>query len=223
MWRRQTAATIVGAVFAATSVLGAEEIRVMESHPVAAASSRPSEGTSHELRLFLYVFEGGRWDRDVAVKAALEAASLLRQCGVALSSAELSIIKAPSRFRYYATEASRELLRRLPVSKPAIFFVDDTLNSPSYDAEAIGRANAATRPELADTVWVAHGARDLPIALAHELVHVLSDSGQHSEEPGNLLGDATSPQSTRLTAEQCREVRTRAGANGLLHRRADKR
>jgi hypothetical protein len=108
------------------------------------------------------------------------------------------------------------LLQDLQVSKPAIFFVDETLNRPAYDAEAIGLANAATRPELANTVWVAHGARDLPLALAHELAHVLSDSGEHSEEPRNLMRAATSPENTRLSDAQCRRLRERGEANGLL-------
>ena len=62
---------------------------------------------------------------------------------------------------------------------------------------------AETRPELADTVWIAHGARDLPLALAHELVHLLSDSGEHSSAPGNLMLPETSPANVRLSGAQC--------------------
>jgi hypothetical protein len=107
----------------------------------------------------------------------------------------------------------------MTVVRPAVFFVQDTKNQPAYDGEAIGRANSATRPELADTVWLAYGARQLPQALAHELVHVLSDSGEHSDEPGNLMRDETSPDNTRLTAAQCDSLRSRGEANGLLTRR----
>lgn len=59
-------------------------------------------------------------------------------------------------------------------------------------------------------------ARDLPFALAHELAHVLSDSGEHSEEPRNLMRAATSPENTRLSEAQCRRLRERGAANGLL-------
>jgi len=147
-------------------------------------------------------------------------ARLLAQCGLALSGVQLHTVQAPRRFQVYVTPVSRELLRRLPVRKPAVFFVDDTLNDPPFDAEAIGRANASTRPELADTVWVAHGTRDLPQALARELVHLLSDSGEHSEAAGNLMRADTSPRDVRLTAAQCERVRSQGAANGLLIRHA---
>ena len=64
--------------------------------------------------------------------------------------------------------------------------------------------------------WVAYGARDLPQVLAHELVHVLSDSGAHSDEVDNLMGIDTAPGATRLTDGQCERLRTHGEANGLL-------
>lgn len=193
---------------------GEGELRVVETRELAAV--RVAAGASHTLRLALHVFRGGRWTPDEVEAAVLEAAGLLRQCGVALSAAELRVVEAPRRFHDYSTPVSRELLARMPVPRPAVFFVDDTHNEPAFDAEAIGRANAAGRPELTDTVWVAHGARDLAQALAHELVHVLSDSGAHSEASGNLMRAETSPGDTRLTEAQCRLLRARGEANGLL-------
>ena len=81
-------------------------------------------------------------------------------------------------------------------------------------------SNAKTRPELANTIWFAYGARDLPLALAHELVHVLSDNGDHSDAPDNLMRPETSPGNTRLTDAQCSLLRRVAEPNGLLTRRA---
>ena len=100
--------------------------------------------------------------------------------------------------------------------RPAIYFVEDTLNRPAFDAEAIGRANSGNRPELADTIWVAAGTRDLHVALAHELFHVLEDSGAHSDEPNNLMRPETTPENTRLTDSQCAQMRATAERNGLL-------
>ena len=62
--------------------------------------------------------------------------------------------------------------------------------------------------------------RDLPQALAHELVHVLSDNGDHSEAPDNLMNPQTSPARTRLTEAQCSRLRAMAEPNGLITRRA---
>jgi len=210
--RRRARLAIVLACLAAPAH-AQEETRVVETRVLSGAEN---PNASHRLRLSLYAFHGGRWLQEEIAAAATASAGLLAQCGVGLSRVELSVVQAPPSFRIYATPVSRELLRRMAVRKPAIFFVDDTLNEPPFDAEAIGRANASTRPELAYTVWVAHGTRDLPQALAHELVHLLSDSGEHSDAAENLMRADTSPRNTRLTRAQCERLQLRATANGLL-------
>ncbi len=58
-----------------------------------------------------------------------------------------------------------------------------------------------------------------PYLLRHELVHVLMDSGEHSEEPGNLMRDETAPGNTRLSAGQCDRLQAVGTENGLLHSR----
>lgn len=202
------------------AALAAEPVRVVETRAVPKEQLPVARGASHDLRLSLYTFQGARWVAHEILVAVLESARVLAQCGVALAGAELRLLAAPRRFHFYFTPVSRELLREIAVSKPAIFFVDDTLNRPAYDAEAIGLENAVSRRELANTVWVSYGARDLPLALAHELVHVLSDSGDHSEEPGNLMRAETSPENSRLSDAQCHRLRARGEMNGLLTRHA---
>lgn len=199
--------------------LGADQIRIIETQSIPIERIPARAGISHELRLSLYMLWGTRWARREIVAAVLEGAELLEQCGVVLAGADLRLLEAPHRFRDYHTPTSRELLRRIKVAKPAVFFVDDTLNNPAFDAEAIGRENSVTRPELVDTVWIAHGARDLPHTFVHELVHVLSDDGEHSNEPGNLMRAHTSRRNTRLTDVQCARMRSRGEANGLLTRK----
>ena len=171
---------------------------------------------THGLRLMLIILRDTAWNPETILAAAKNMAPLLAQCGVRLVAAELRQLAAPLRFRYYQTPVSRELARLAPVPRPAIYFVEDTLNRPAFDAEAIGRANSGNRPELADTVWVATGTRDLHVALAHELFHVLMDSGAHSDEPNNLMLPETAPENTRLTDSQCAQMRATAQRNGLL-------
>ena len=202
--------------FAAASAHASEEKEPAETCSIPFQRMPTSVGTSHTLSLSLHTFAGSRWSQEEILAAGVDATGLLAQCGVFLARVELCAIEAPRRFYFYSTAVSRELLRRMPVSKPAVFFVEEAHNRPAYDAEAIGRGNAAGRPELADTVWVAHGARDLPLVLAHELVHVLSDSGEHSKAAGNLMRADTSTSATRLTEAQCERLRIRATANGLL-------
>ena len=65
-------------------------------------------------------------------------------------------------------------------------------------------------------MWITAAVRDSGIAFAHELAHVLMDSGEHSEEERNLMRDETSPRNKSLSAAQCARLRDEGGANGLL-------
>jgi hypothetical protein len=175
---------------------------------------------THELRLTAHSFRGTRWATATIEEALIDSARLLAQCGVAVVHAELRMLDAPRRFHYYYTPDSKQLLRSIDAPRPALFFVEDTKNDPAFDAEAIGLANSKPRPELANTIWVAYGARDLPYAIAHELVHLLSNSGEHSHQPGNLMRIETAPGNDKLTAAQCERLRSLGEANGLLKPRS---
>lgn len=176
---------------------------------------RSSTSPSHHLRLALAYFEGD-WTPEAIHAAVRAGAQILGQCGVAIARAELVLLDAPVRYRDFHTPDSRDLARALPLARPTIYFVAGTRQRPAFEAEAIGRGNSRTRPELRDTVWVTRGTRDLGIVFAHELAHVLMDSGGHSEDPGNLMREDTAPQNTTLSVEQCTRLRETATSNGLL-------
>jgi len=171
---------------------------------------------THNLNLALAYLEGGGWTPDAIHAAVRQSAQILGQCGVALQKLEIVLVKAPEHFHDFYTPTSRELARALPLGKPTVYFVTDTRQRPAFDAEAIGRGNSRTRPELRDTVWVTRVARDPGIVLAHELAHVLMDSGEHSQAPGNLMREDTAPENTRLSEAQCARLREAGTVNGLL-------
>ena len=216
---------LLAAILAALSTwAGAQSVaplRIVASWPLT-ARELPYSGAApatHRLQLELLVFQDTPWRPDVILQAVRDIAPILAQCRVWLERAELkSLDGGDPRLRDLATPVSRQLVRRMQPAKPAVFFVRDTHHEPAFDAEAFGRGNTATRPELAGTVWVTAPVRDLPVALAHELAHVLMDSGAHSVEPGNLMREATAPDATRLGAEQCRRIVTTATENGWLQR-----
>ena len=66
-------------------------------------------------------------------------------------------------------------------------------------------------------MWLTAGVADPGISLAHELFHVLADSGHHVDERGNLMRAFTRPGATELTAAQCASAVETAAANRLLH------
>jgi hypothetical protein len=186
----------------------------LPEHDLPYAGARPA---THRLQLDLYTFTDTSWQPDRIVSAVREAAPTFAQCGIRIERAELySLEGGDPRFRYLSTPASRELVRRMRPAKPAVFFVRDTRHQPVYDAEAFGRGNTASRPELAGTVWITAYIRDLPIALAHELAHVLMESGEHSQEPGNLMREDTSLASQAITPAQCARMTEQGTANGWL-------
>ena len=192
-------------------------VSVLERREIVLESVAGLAGT--ELRLTLAYLEGSGWTPEPIIAAATQSARILGQCGVALKAVELLRVAAPIRFHDFLTPVSRELAATLQLGKPTVYFVAGTRQRPAFDAEAIGRGNSRTRPELADSVWVTRGTRDLGIALAHELAHVLMDSGEHSEAPGNLMRDETAPGNTRLSPVQCARLRGTGAANGLLNAR----
>jgi len=172
---------------------------------------------THELALGLYAFRDTPWEPQRIFQAVREAAPLFAQCGVRLAGAELRQLDGGElELRDLFTPVSQELVRRLQPEKPAVFLVGDTRNRPAFDGEAFGRGNTRTRPELAGTVWLTARTRDLPVALAHELAHVLMDSGEHSAEPGNLMREDTAPGNTALSPAQCERMRANGTDNGWL-------
>lgn len=206
-------ALIAAALACAALANSTERITLLERR-VVVIEQRP-EASAYRLAVTLAYFDD-TWEPGSIVQALREGARILMQCGVAIDKAELVRLEAPAPYRDFRTPESRVLAGTLRLPVPAIFFVGGTRQSPAFEAEAIGRANSGTRPELADTIWVTHGTRDLGIVLAHELVHVMMDSGEHSSDPGNLMGEDTAPSSTRLDAAQCSRLRTTGMANGLL-------
>ncbi|PZP54965.1 MAG: hypothetical protein DI596_12070 [Azospira oryzae] len=164
---------------------------------------------------FVYLARS-RWSQARIVEAAHTAASLLQQCDVTIRWVRLHLVDGPERYADFHVPAARDLVRRLPYPKPTVYFVRDTRQRIAFDAEAIGRGNSASRPELQDTVWITEAVRDPGIALAHELVHVLMDSGEHVDLPRNLMRDETAAENRELTPEQCARLRATGQANGLL-------
>jgi hypothetical protein len=85
-----------------------------------------------------------------------------------------------------------------------------------YLGEAFGLGNTRMRPWLANSVWLMLDVEDAGIALAHELYHVLANSGAHVESEPNLMQPRTRPESLNLTTEQCRLAQLNGVDNKLL-------
>jgi subtilisin family serine protease len=161
---------------------------------------------------------GTQWSTARIESAAREAAGLFAQCGVGFRGFENFELRTPRRYLYFDDAHATAMVRGFKFPRPAVFFVRDTLQQIAFDAEAIGRASARRRPELADTVWMTEAISHPGIALAHELYHVLADSGAHSEDAANLMYERTSGGNNRLNEAQCARLRQVGAASGHLTR-----
>ena len=182
----------------------------------ASAAAKQSVPATHLLHLTAVRLEGSGWTDRRVLNAVRGARRVLARCGVKLERVELVTLAVPPNLLDFSRPVARELVRDYRVTRPAAYFVRDTLSSPALDAEAIGHSNSGTMPALANTVWMTAAIRDPGIALAHELAHVLMDSGDHSDEPGNLMREETSARNTALTPAQCARMREAAVRHRLL-------
>ena len=204
---------LVPVLFASAAAAQAP-IVIHERHTIRLAVTSPRP--AYELHLTAAYLEGTGWSADDIRALVTQSSRILAQCDLGLTELTLVRVGAPVRFLDYATGPARELALALSLAKPTLYFVADTRQQPAFDAEAIGRGNSRTRPELADTVWVTRATRDPAIAVAHELAHVLMDSGAHSTEDGNLMRDETLAQNVRLSPAQCARLRSKALEHGLI-------
>ncbi len=175
-------------------------------------------GLTHVFRPAAAVMAHSGWERATVQEAFNTAAGILAQCGIRTPGITMHFIDGPERFRYYLQDQAVELIRWNDFGKPVVYFLSDTLERVRYDAVSFGRVNSRRRPELADTVWL---TRQLPhpgVGLAHELAHVLMNSGEHAADPANLMHERTSDNNQRLTPDQCERMVSNGESNGLLER-----
>jgi hypothetical protein len=200
-------------------VSGAREVKEVARH-----AFKPSEvygdrsamsPRAYSLKPTFVYFEATAWNLDDLRRYAQQTAAILARCDVFIPTIDVRVLNGPDEYRYFRDASAKELVRRLALPKPTVYFVRDTLQADAYDAEAIGKSNSATRPMLRYTIWVTEDIRDPGIALAHELSHILMDSGQHVELPRNLMRAETAPANTDLTREQCEAI-VRAGTENAL-------
>ena len=170
---------------------------------------------AYTVALDLMVVSGAGWRVPEILRAVRRTAGILAQCEVAVSRARLRMVEAPRRYRYLHDAWSRRLVQRLDPSRPAVFFVEETLREPAFEAEAFGQSNTRHMRALRDTVWITRAARDVGVVLAHELFHVLADLGRHETDPGNLMNERVTGGNTRLHDWQCERMRKVATAFGL--------
>ncbi len=160
------------------------------------------------------------WTTKKINSALTELNSIYAQCKFSIDAARLIRVRGASYISNLspgnALTLHRHLHDKLISDAATIFFATDTDMQTKFDAEAFGRANTGNRPWMRDSVWVSSVTPDTGIAVAHELFHVLTNSGQHSRQGKNLMQARTSPKNIELSAEQCQAAISTATSFGLI-------
>ena len=173
---------------------------------------------AHALKLDLsvVVLEESGWSGSKIASIIGRVDRILGQCNIRLRQVGEYKLRVSPRLLDFDATTSHTLVNQTNIPKPIVFMVRDTLRDPAYEGEAFGRANSQYRKWLQDTVWVTASITDPDVGIAHELFHVLSNSGEHISELGNLMQERTGKDETYLKPAQCQRARETGLANGLL-------
>ena len=158
---------------------------------------------------------------DQRISAMLDqAAGILQQCAFRMATVDILYAQVAQHQQDLSTGPAKTVMRSVrssgPDKKLTIVLAHDTRMQLAFDAEAFGRANTRNRPWLTDSVWLTAALEDEGIALAHEMFHVLANSGEHMTMDGNLMLARTTGDNVQLSDRQCGEARLNAQRHGLV-------
>jgi len=151
------------------------------------------------------------------IEAAVQRAfDLLAQCDIGAGEISIHTIDGDDYLRDLSTGSARSLMEATATPDTRVVFARDTKMQVAYTGEAFGLGNTPTRPWLTNSVWLMPDIEDEGIALAHELFHVIANSGEHIEASENLMQSRTDAKALMLTPRQCRRAQMSGVANQLL-------
>ncbi|MDH3690034.1 MAG: S8 family serine peptidase [Gammaproteobacteria bacterium] len=184
----------------------------LELNPVRSTSTVPDL----HLRVDIALLQQSGWDESSIQSMVTETATILAQCNIMLNEARVVVAEVSPYLLDLAMGTAKTLVDTIALPHPTVYLVRDTKMEIPFGGEAFGRANTETRTWLRDSVWLTASISDPGVALAHELFHVIANSGEHVRESGNLMGEQTSPGNTALFRHQCDLARQQGLAAGLL-------
>lgn len=186
------------------------------------ADFKPMSGNLSATATLNLVALDKTWTLQKISAALAEVNTIYAQCNLAIEATSLIRVQGADYISNLspgnALTLHRHLKDKLNRNAATVYFATDTDMQTKFDAEAFGRGNTGSRPWMRNTVWISAVTPDTGNAIAHELFHVLTNSGQHSEVRGNLMQNRTSPENTGLSEEQCRAAINTAGSFNLLSR-----
>lgn len=159
------------------------------------------------------------WSDTRVDEALSSAANILSQCGLLMNEVRVQRVEVPDYLKDLSGNSSRTTMNGLRRSgqhrRITVVFARDTVMQDPYEGEAFGLGNTRNRPWLQDSVWLVSAIQDDALALAHELFHVLANSGAHVDNSLNLMSEKTSVKGVALFPGQCELARSHALSRNL--------
>ena len=191
------------------------DVATIDSTTLSAIKLKEKDEATHRFPLHIFVLDE-RWQLEMIKPALKEAEGVLSQCQIGLDDIQIEVLSTSDHLKDLSTGTAKTLFDNLQPRYASLLFARDTKMQIKFDAEAFGEGNTANRVWLRDTVWLTYGIQDLGKAIAHELFHVLTNSGEHLNTEGNLMNERTSLENAKLTMKQCELAISTATRNNLL-------
>lgn len=173
------------------------------------ASAAHVDGADVVYRVAMLAGVGWR-GTDIA-KITRDVEEIFDQCRITVAAGEMHWLETGAEFHILDEALESRLLGMLPPDRPIVLLVDRTTN------QDLAYAYVRTAPpERRDTAWITQTVPDACLAplMAHELGHILLDSTDHSDDPGNLMHHSCTVSNisgaragTLLTEAQCERIR----------------
>lgn len=192
----------------AVATVGFESLALAIQSHASAVTPQQEDSDYVELHLPLDVLVlDDRWTTSRIETVLDSAREPLRQCGVTVTNVNARRFVGPDYLRDLSTGTAKTIMDAASTTRATVVFARDTRMDVPFTGEAFGVGNTRDRPWLRHSVWMTEDIKDPGLALAHELVHVLSNSGDHVQDAGNLMAERTQPGQDRLNQRQCLQLR----------------
>lgn len=200
-----------------------DDLKIVLSGVQTLTRNKPTD-VDEQARVFnlpLSVFVlNDHWTSEQINQSLVQAEEILNQCQISFHSVTISQLDVPEYLQNLDTGPARTLISAIDNDsefKPIrVFFARDTRMLLPSDGASFARANTRRRPWLQDSVWLMENIDDVGVALAHELFHVLSNVGTHSDANNNLMLPKTSSSNVELQLAQCESAIAHAKESLLL-------
>ena len=91
---------------------------------------------------------GTGWAMDDVRASVSQATEIFSQCKIFNPHAGLHVLDGPDVLKNFSDFIAKEIVRLVPLSKPTVYFVKETLQKDRYYADAIAKSNSTTKPIL---------------------------------------------------------------------------